>query len=597
LQEISYKTHNFNPDTDDDELSDYDEIFDYGTNPLVADSDGDGIEDGAEIELGLDPLNSDSNQDGVPDGSEKIEQTLSQYIVSDEATQITNVSVTMKGTGLIQNTTIIKNTYGKDLLSSGVVGLIGVPVEINTTSEFEEATITFTYNKALLGNTLEEDLRIMWYDKDNNQYVIMDEETVLNTAANTLSITTSHFSTYLVVDRQAWYDVWSNVISIIDEIDITDTDEDGLYDIFEMEGMMLPNGSVIYTNPQKKDTDGDGLTDAEEMGLIKDSDDQFSLKLLLLILKMFGKTINAEHFDYVSDPTKIDTDGDEYSDYVEVKIYNSNPNKNEVEFHRWNKDYISVNYTGSEPWINRGNIYHGTTQSYGGSQEWFLDDTNKRWYSWLSPGYIIQSVGCGLISLSDILLYLSLKDSEEYGTDITDLISFDSPNKIDCDSYIDYINKMNDTFFRVPRWFGLLGPVIANEIMYYKRFYDLNLLAKWCVSKKGMLPRIIEMLDNDFPITLGIYTSKDDGIYFYDWKPQADDKYNFIVDAYPDKVNNHYVTVTGMMIDRVKNQTILEISSWGWKFYINYDEYIDFIEKNSNYIFNNIVYMLRVYKC
>ena len=66
----------------------------------------------------------------------------------------------------IQYSTKIEDTYGKDVLSSGVVGLIGVPVNIESTSVFDEATITFTYDDTLLGETKEEDLRVMWYDEE-----------------------------------------------------------------------------------------------------------------------------------------------------------------------------------------------------------------------------------------------------------------------------------------------------------------------------------------------------------------------------------------------------------------------------------------------
>ncbi len=106
--------------------------------------------------------------------------------------------------GYINDTTSIKNTYGKDFLSSDVVGLIGVPVDIQSSSEFDEATITFTYDERLLGDTDEEELRIMWYDEDNNAYKILARETILDTKKNTLSYTTNHFSTYLVVDQQQW---------------------------------------------------------------------------------------------------------------------------------------------------------------------------------------------------------------------------------------------------------------------------------------------------------------------------------------------------------------------------------------------------------
>jgi hypothetical protein len=42
-------------DTDKDEISDYDEKNVYGTSPYLADTDGDGVTDGAEITSGQDP--------------------------------------------------------------------------------------------------------------------------------------------------------------------------------------------------------------------------------------------------------------------------------------------------------------------------------------------------------------------------------------------------------------------------------------------------------------------------------------------------------------------------------------------------------------
>jgi hypothetical protein len=56
-------------DSDDDGLSDGAEV-DLGTYPLDADSDHDGLPDGAEVELGTDPLNADSDHDGLSDGAE-----------------------------------------------------------------------------------------------------------------------------------------------------------------------------------------------------------------------------------------------------------------------------------------------------------------------------------------------------------------------------------------------------------------------------------------------------------------------------------------------------------------------------------------------
>lgn len=49
-----------NPDTDDDGISDGDEVNLTQTDPTLPDSDGDGLDDRAEIELGTDPTEADA---------------------------------------------------------------------------------------------------------------------------------------------------------------------------------------------------------------------------------------------------------------------------------------------------------------------------------------------------------------------------------------------------------------------------------------------------------------------------------------------------------------------------------------------------------
>jgi hypothetical protein len=56
-------------DSDEDGLSDGDELIIYGTDPFDADSDDDGLWDGAEVAAGTEPLDEDSDGDDVCDGS------------------------------------------------------------------------------------------------------------------------------------------------------------------------------------------------------------------------------------------------------------------------------------------------------------------------------------------------------------------------------------------------------------------------------------------------------------------------------------------------------------------------------------------------
>lgn len=59
------------PDSDRDGLTDGDEVRTYKTNPRELDTDGDALADGVEVTLWrTDPLQADSDADGFPDGKE-----------------------------------------------------------------------------------------------------------------------------------------------------------------------------------------------------------------------------------------------------------------------------------------------------------------------------------------------------------------------------------------------------------------------------------------------------------------------------------------------------------------------------------------------
>ena len=66
---VSITVEDTGPDSDGDGLSDEREL-EIGTDPQNADSDSDGITDGDELELGTDPNESDTDGDGTSDGDE-----------------------------------------------------------------------------------------------------------------------------------------------------------------------------------------------------------------------------------------------------------------------------------------------------------------------------------------------------------------------------------------------------------------------------------------------------------------------------------------------------------------------------------------------
>lgn len=450
-REEEYNTDPALSDTDDDNLNDFKEIYIYGTDPNKEDTDGDTLTDGDEVKLGLDPLKKDTNGDGVPDCDEIIEQELEINIDHSKQKEICSVGVQLSCSGLLDNQMTIENVYDTDVLSSNVAGLVGVPVNVETDAKFDEAIITFTYDESKLGDTREDNLCMMWYDEVNDTYVLL-EDCFVNTRKNTVSYKTTHFSTYLVVDKERWFDAleknaednfdiikwlknslsgkgtssvykcyetgmtWDEaeafceemgghlvtitsadeqaiVESLIqsegsknnywigadksgnsnsfqwvtgekmsytkykdgyadnygnqedalmiyrndnprlwgwcrgywndlnrngtcmgesffglenmgficewDDVNVEDTDNDGVMDILE-EGYMLSNGQVISSDPTKADTDGDGLSDGEEMGGTPEVATVTTLEKEYVILVWHA----------ISDPNKIDSDDD-----------------------------------------------------------------------------------------------------------------------------------------------------------------------------------------------------------------------------------------------------------------------------------------------
>lgn len=272
-----FGTDKNDPDTDDDGLTDYEEIFVVGTDPTVYDSvtsgisdydadiDGDGISNGAELQAGLDPLNEDSDFDGLKDGEEagygtdplnpdtdgeglddgddialgfsplmkdtdgngvldcdeKVWQTYNHTTEDDE--KITEIILNLHASGKLDKTTEVDNIMGRDVMSSGVVGLIGNPYDISTESSFDSGTIAFRINTSVLDGTDIDDLGVLWYDETNDRFEIMDS--VWDADEGVLRMEITHFSRYMVVDKELWFAAWRQELAYTVSSDTVPADD------------------------------------------------------------------------------------------------------------------------------------------------------------------------------------------------------------------------------------------------------------------------------------------------------------------------------------------------------------------------------------
>lgn len=101
--------------------------------------------------------------------------------------------------------------------------------------------------------------------------------------------------------------------------DTTDSDHDGLYDIFETKGVMGINGQKYSSNPYSRDTDGDKLEDGYELTGKKPAS-KVSVKKVTVKYD-YNSWISVYAVVPKSNPKKKDTDGDRDNDNVDPKPF------------------------------------------------------------------------------------------------------------------------------------------------------------------------------------------------------------------------------------------------------------------------------------
>ena len=154
---------------------------------------------------------------------------------------------------------------------------------------------------------------------------------------------------------------------------------------------------------------------------------------------------------------------------------------------------------------------------------------------------------------------------------------------------------MEKHYFNTYNHIGLNGLSMAMDFNDYCDSHDINYHASWNTDISRIKKNIINMLDNSIPCVLAIGPNyfSDKGIDFYDIdNDNLFNPYDLTIKKMENK-NDHYVTVTGLLEDNINGNCLLEISSYGYKYYINYSDYHDYVFERMDYIFSNILYIER----
>ncbi len=167
--------------------------------------------------------------------SEAVIETL-QTLEFDDDSEVKSVSVSFAD-GSDTSDVRIRESDEDDLINT-TTGIKGRAVNITSGKDFDKATISFEYNPNGLGGSDPNDLAVAWYNTDLERIEVLESQ--VNTSDHTVSIETTHFSEYVLVDSKEWYEVWQMGQTIIRE-----TDADGNYaENFNVQLVMDCSGSM-----------------------------------------------------------------------------------------------------------------------------------------------------------------------------------------------------------------------------------------------------------------------------------------------------------------------------------------------------------------
>jgi Mg-chelatase subunit ChlD len=276
-------------DTDGDGLSDYIELNDFDTDPLKIDTNGNGISDydedadcdgisnGKELEIGSNPLDNDSDNDYLTDDLELtfgtspilkdtdnngltdyeeyrlsqmnavFDKTTGKYTAIFSADQmgisydkavIPTIELTSDAKGLLSfEMSMVENSY---MLNPSMSGYLGAAYNFTTDGNIDKAILTFTYNE----NCIDSDKiysdgfcpTIYYYNPIDNTFSSVEGQVWEN---NKVTVTLSHFSTYILVNQQDLNELWSRVISTDENTNTTNKND--IVFVIDKSGSMSQN--------------------------------------------------------------------------------------------------------------------------------------------------------------------------------------------------------------------------------------------------------------------------------------------------------------------------------------------------------------------
>ena len=350
-------------DSDNDNLTDYEEAITYGTNPNNADSDGDGLNDYLEVTgwqfsyrtvdnniitktVYSDPTSVDTDGDGLNDSLEYTGWSITYY---DSNRSLNTVTTKSDPSSIDSDQDGLSDYYEYYYpYNSAAYSTYTRLDAANADTDHDNMTDGNEVNGILSSYTVNGYSYSFWYTS-NPRYFHTDSDNLSDylefvhgtwpysddSDGDLLDDYSEIFGTVITLDNGSSYTVMTNPRD-------WDTDDDSLRDGNEVNGYYgsatatTEGGSITFqliSDPTLRDTDNDSINDYDEYVstgsnsyITNPSSTDTDLDGLSDFYEVKGKNPDGTDAPYKSDPTDWDSDNDSFSDLEEKTDYSTNPN-------------------------------------------------------------------------------------------------------------------------------------------------------------------------------------------------------------------------------------------------------------------------------
>lgn len=218
--------------------------------------------------------------------------------------------------------------------------------------------------------------------------------------------------------------------------------------------------------------------------------------------------------------------------------------------------------------------------TYGGDQAWFID--------FLGDGKLYSGYGCGIVASVNQYLYLTGQTTityEEYENLAYKFICAEDQPAAGRDTHSEVRKQAITGPIK-----GALPRQMTEYVEHTCKNKGINVKTDWDYVQgyQNDYQNIKKQLKEGIPVIWAVNDNKENakkagddtkvGVMFYEYKKGT---YTVKYKA----VTSHYVTATAIYEDTDatgKTRRMVEISSWGEKLYVDYDQYIDIVSDDPN---------------